>query len=203
MIDGGGADAGVEVGERREDEAALGESGVGYLEAFAGVRAALVEDDVEVDGTRAEAKAALDAAEVALDRLERVEEREGIRRQRGVLRANHGSGVEKRGLVSHVRGCRLVQGRVARHREAGGGEAAERLAEDLDTVALVAAERNDGSGTTGGDRARRVAGNAPGRDRRQERTRERPSETSRGRHRARVASTDVRLSCGATRPRAV
>jgi hypothetical protein len=133
----------VQVRERREDEPALGVARVRHLEPRASMDAALVEDDVEVDGARAEAAPALGAAEVALDALQDVQELDRVRRRRGVVHAHDHRGVEERGLVRDVRGRGLVQARVALDDDARVRERPERRAEELDAVALVAPDRDD------------------------------------------------------------
>jgi hypothetical protein len=82
-------------------------------QALAIHRAAAVEDDVQVDRSRPESDAAVDAPELSLHALERVEEFNRIGPDVRVVHARDERGVQEDGLVRDVRGRGLVQRRVA------------------------------------------------------------------------------------------
>lgn len=125
---------GSNLGERDQHEAALGQAGMRDDEVAGADGGAGVEEDVDVEGTRAERDEAT-ASELALDVADGVEELEWEERGFGGDAA-----VEEPGLRGEADGFGGVERRAAGDADAGGVEKLEGAGDAGGAVAEVGAE---------------------------------------------------------------
>ena len=126
---------GIELGERLEDEAALCEARVRDAQAGLVDRLLAVEQKVEVDRPRAEARPRPLASERALDGEHPLKERAG-----GELGVDRARGVEEAGLVDVPDGVRLAKSGDRDDADVGPVEEVERAPEVSGTIAEVRSE---------------------------------------------------------------
>ena len=135
----GKLEAGVELGERLEREAALVQPRVRNPKPRLANRLVAVQEQVEVDRPRAEARAVAHPAESALDVEEPGEE---LRRRK--LRLDLGGRIQEARLVEESDRVGLAEGRDAPQLDAGlASEQLERLPERRLAVAEVRAEAHE------------------------------------------------------------